>query len=80
MSIPKASCPICGKGMPGPGPREWPNWPFCSRRCKLIDLGRWLGEAYRIPSSAAPAQDDTRDADAAIPAVPTAVSHRNEAR
>jgi endogenous inhibitor of DNA gyrase (YacG/DUF329 family) len=23
--------------------------PFCSERCRLIDLGRWLGEKYRIP-------------------------------
>jgi endogenous inhibitor of DNA gyrase (YacG/DUF329 family) len=30
---------------------EWPHFPFCSDRCKLIDLGRWLGESYRIPSA-----------------------------
>jgi endogenous inhibitor of DNA gyrase (YacG/DUF329 family) len=23
--------------------------PFCSERCKLVDLGNWLGERYRIP-------------------------------
>jgi len=23
--------------------------PFCSRRCKLVDLGKWLDEEYRIP-------------------------------
>jgi len=27
-----------------------PTRPFCSRRCRLIDLGRWLNEDYRIPS------------------------------
>jgi endogenous inhibitor of DNA gyrase (YacG/DUF329 family) len=26
-----------------------PAWPFCSDRCRLADLGRWLGEEYRIP-------------------------------
>jgi hypothetical protein len=27
-----------------------PEWrPFCSKRCKLADLGRWLGEEYRVP-------------------------------
>jgi uncharacterized protein len=27
-----------------------PAWrPFCSERCKLADLGRWLGEEYRVP-------------------------------
>jgi endogenous inhibitor of DNA gyrase (YacG/DUF329 family) len=25
------------------------SFPFCSPRCKLIDLGRWLGGKYRIP-------------------------------
>jgi len=24
--------------------------PFCSSRCRLVDLGRWLGEEYRIPA------------------------------
>jgi endogenous inhibitor of DNA gyrase (YacG/DUF329 family) len=24
-------------------------WPFCSDRCRLADLGRWMGESYRIP-------------------------------
>jgi endogenous inhibitor of DNA gyrase (YacG/DUF329 family) len=32
--------------MQGQGPAEWPQFPFCSDRCRLIDLGRWLGEAY----------------------------------
>jgi endogenous inhibitor of DNA gyrase (YacG/DUF329 family) len=32
------------------GPREWPDWPFCSSKCKLVDLGRWLGESYRVPA------------------------------
>jgi endogenous inhibitor of DNA gyrase (YacG/DUF329 family) len=40
-------CPICGKEMP-PG-EEYPTRPFCSERCKLIDLGKWLGEQYRVP-------------------------------
>jgi endogenous inhibitor of DNA gyrase (YacG/DUF329 family) len=31
---------------------EWPEFPFCSPRCKTIDLGRWLGESYRIPVEA----------------------------
>jgi endogenous inhibitor of DNA gyrase (YacG/DUF329 family) len=27
---------------------QWPEFPFCSARCRLIDLGRWLGESYVI--------------------------------
>ena len=33
-----------------------PFRPFCSERCKLIDLGRWLGEQYRVPVEGA--EDD----------------------
>jgi len=39
------SCPICRKTV------EWENneWrPFCSERCKLIDLGQWASEGYVI--------------------------------
>ena len=36
------SCPLCGR------PTERTHRPFCSRRCADIDLGRWLGEKYRV--------------------------------
>lgn len=45
----KVRCPICGKEMPGQS-REWPDYPFCSVKCRKIDLGRWLGEKYRVAS------------------------------
>jgi len=41
-------CPICDRVMHGQNTTEWPQFPFCSARCRLIDLGRWLGEGYRI--------------------------------
>jgi endogenous inhibitor of DNA gyrase (YacG/DUF329 family) len=28
--------------------QDYPDYPFCTRRCRIIDLGRWLGEDYRI--------------------------------
>lgn len=41
-------CPRCGKK------NTWksnnPYRPFCSERCKLIDLGKWADEEYKIPS------------------------------
>jgi endogenous inhibitor of DNA gyrase (YacG/DUF329 family) len=46
-----AACPICGKRLEGESVAEWPQFPFCSRRCKTIDLGRWLGESYRVPAT-----------------------------
>jgi endogenous inhibitor of DNA gyrase (YacG/DUF329 family) len=41
------SCPTCGE--PVTWSAESPWRPFCSERCKLIDLGEWLEEGYRIP-------------------------------
>jgi len=32
--------------------------PFCSERCKLIDLGQWAEERYRVPSEDSPASDE----------------------
>jgi uncharacterized protein len=27
---------------------EYPHYPFCTKRCQLVDLGRWLGEDYKV--------------------------------
>jgi uncharacterized protein len=51
MTPPVRRCPVCDAPSP---PRDAnPAWPFCSDRCRLQDLGRWLGEAYRIPGERA---------------------------
>ena len=39
-------CPTCREALPATRP---PAFPFCSERCRMIDLGRWLDEDYRIP-------------------------------
>jgi endogenous inhibitor of DNA gyrase (YacG/DUF329 family) len=41
------NCPRCGK--PVPWSTDNPYRPFCSERCRLIDLGQWATESYRIP-------------------------------
>jgi hypothetical protein len=46
----RARCPICQKPMKVEKTADWPSFPFCSKRCKLIDLGRWLGERYHVPT------------------------------
>ena len=46
------ACPICGKPSAAPaseGEARSPR-PFCSERCKLVDLGRWLDGVYQIPA------------------------------
>ncbi len=45
------TCPICGKAVAPRGENR--GVPFCSDRCRLIDLGKWLGEDYRIPGQRA---------------------------
>jgi endogenous inhibitor of DNA gyrase (YacG/DUF329 family) len=39
-------CPICHESVPWEGNRFR---PFCSERCRLIDLGAWVSERYRVP-------------------------------
>ncbi|MBM4094546.1 MAG: DNA gyrase inhibitor YacG [Planctomycetes bacterium] len=39
-------CPTCGKKF---APHETTAMPFCSERCRLVDLNRWLGERYCLP-------------------------------
>jgi endogenous inhibitor of DNA gyrase (YacG/DUF329 family) len=50
---PAKPCPICGK------PATEASKPFCSERCRDVDLNRWLSDSYRIPA----AKDDDEDAD-----------------
>jgi hypothetical protein len=40
-------CPRCGKETEMAGN---PFRPFCSERCKQIDLGNWISETYRFPT------------------------------
>ena len=42
-------CPICEQEF---DPDESPAVPFCSERCRTIDLGRWLEEEYGLPAAA----------------------------
>jgi endogenous inhibitor of DNA gyrase (YacG/DUF329 family) len=47
-------CPICGKSHTIQALDDLPTFPFCSDRCRLIDLGRWIDGAYTIPGPEAP--------------------------
>ena len=44
--IMKIICPICKNTTTW---EENPWRPFCSERCKLIDLGKWVSDEYKIP-------------------------------
>lgn len=47
-------CPICDKKFKRTD-TKFP--PFCSERCKLIDLGRWMNEEYAVPGEPASPAD-----------------------
>jgi endogenous inhibitor of DNA gyrase (YacG/DUF329 family) len=60
MATPRyVACPHCGK------PAEWSAQnrfrPFCSERCKMIDLGAWASESYRVPLEEGPDEPDAAE-------------------
>lgn len=61
MKIEDIDCPACGKK------ETWkpdnPFRPFCSDRCKLIDLGDWADEKHRIADESVPTDDNSGDTD-----------------
>jgi endogenous inhibitor of DNA gyrase (YacG/DUF329 family) len=54
-------CPTCGRTV------EWnesfPWRPFCSERCKLIDLGAWASEKHSIPGNDVEAEEKPKESD-----------------
>jgi endogenous inhibitor of DNA gyrase (YacG/DUF329 family) len=48
-------CPICKREFDR---ESSPALPFCSERCRTIDLGRWLGEDYSVPVTPDPDADE----------------------
>jgi len=54
-SIQTIKCPICRKETTLTGN---PFRPFCSERCKMIDLGTWASEGYRVPGEKLPSDDE----------------------
>lgn len=50
------ACPTCGDAVPWSPQSRYR--PFCSERCKLIDLGAWAAERYRMPGADGPALEE----------------------
>ena len=60
------ACPQCGTAVAWTTASQWR--PFCSERCKLIDLGAWAAERYRVPAVEPPDDDPAgREGDARQP-------------
>jgi len=52
-------CPNCKK--PARMENSNPYRPFCGKRCKLIDLGEWASEGYKIPTVEKPFPEENND-------------------
>jgi endogenous inhibitor of DNA gyrase (YacG/DUF329 family) len=60
MSGKPIKCPTCKKDVAP----ETQSFPFCSERCRLVDLGNWLDGKYRVASQndeRKPTEDDSDD-------------------
>lgn len=55
----KVLCPRCGVECEFDSSNRFR--PFCSERCRLVDLGAWASESYRVPVSAEPDPGESGD-------------------
>ncbi|MHC5111448.1 MAG: DNA gyrase inhibitor YacG [Planctomycetota bacterium] len=60
--MPVFECPICDKSIDVPKASDHPWRPFCSERCKMIDLGRWLDGSYVTSQTISPEDRDDEEA------------------
>jgi endogenous inhibitor of DNA gyrase (YacG/DUF329 family) len=58
----RGRCPTCSKSYAIDAIADLPSFPFCSARCRLVDLGRWVDGRNAIPGPAvAQRQQDDQD-------------------
>lgn len=54
---PVVNCPQCGEIVVWEKSSSFR--PFCSERCKMLDLGQWATDTYRIPDTETPGKEDS---------------------
>ena len=52
-------CPSCKAVVPSTEALRPSGFPFCSERCKQLDLGKWFAEDYHVPSPLDPADEES---------------------
>ena len=67
-------CPICKGSVAGRATNG--AFPFCGERCRLVDLGNWLGETYRVPAEER--ADEAPGAEDATPAASSPSARRDK--
>lgn len=50
----KPKCPTCARDVARPQKGEKSAFPFCSPRCRTLDLGNWIDERYRVEAEPVP--------------------------
>ena len=51
-------CPACGKAVVSEPKRRPKTFPCCNERCRLVDLGKWLGGEYVLPAPIGPDDEE----------------------
>jgi len=59
--MPAYECPTCGTVVRVARKEDAPLRPFCCRRCKMIDLGRWLDGTYAVSEPLSETRSNARD-------------------
>ncbi len=59
--MPIIACRRCGKALQYEQIKDLPYFPFCSKRCKLVDLGKWFNEEHRMPGEKPAEEDEAND-------------------
>jgi uncharacterized protein len=69
------TCPGCGETTPYLSSNRWR--PFCSERCKMIDLGTWASDGYVVAGEVIASDDDLFDPETGRPRRPDGSSGHN---
>ena len=57
MAVLRVPCPRCGRECEVDDTKPLPaDFPFCSERCRLLDLGKWFDEEHRISRPVQPGE------------------------
>lgn len=75
MSI-KVKCPTCGRMTEYSPDNPWR--PFCSERCKIIDLGAWASDEYVIPGKPIEADDELQISEEAMKAASDQIKNKDQ--
>ena len=54
-------CRTCGRELAARAKQDSPWYPFCSRRCRWVDLGQWFDQKYHLAETKGPLRDPEED-------------------